>query len=57
MLLTVKAKLQPSARGIDYRYLEDYLRACKSWQIVTLVNGDLIFLGIPKEESIIDDSE
>lgn len=45
--------LRPRLRsyiGIDYRYINDYLDACIAWGIMKLVNGQLVFIGIPKQE-------
>jgi hypothetical protein len=52
----IKPRLR-SYIGIDNRYLEDFLKSCLAWDIVRLDNGNLIFLGIPKEESLNADSE
>ncbi len=44
--------LRPRLRsyvGIDYRYLDDYLESCLSWGIVKLVDGNVIFVGLPKK--------
>ena len=47
--------LRPRLRsyiGIDFRYIDDYLESCISWEIVALENDTLVFIGIPKEEPI-----
>jgi predicted nucleic acid-binding Zn ribbon protein len=53
---SIKPRLR-SYIGVDSRYLEDYLKACIAWGVVKLEDGNLIFLGIPKEEPINADSE
>lgn len=52
----IKPRLR-SYIGVDHRYIEDYLKSCMAWGIVKLDNGNLIFLGIPKEESNHADEE
>lgn len=37
--------------GIDFRYIDDYHKACNAWGITKSVNGNLFFIGIPFEIS------
>ena len=46
----IKPRLR-SYIGIDYRYLEAFLESCLSWGVIELKDGNLYFLGLPKEEN------
>lgn len=44
----IKPRLR-SYIGIDYRYIDDFLDSCLSWGVIELKDGNLFFLGVPKE--------
>jgi len=35
--------------GVDFRYLDGYLDSCVAWDIMKLENGNVVFVGLPKE--------
>lgn len=35
--------------GINYRYLGEFLECCLAWETVILEDGNLFFIGVPKE--------
>lgn len=38
--------------GIDFRYIDSFIDTFKDWEIIDILEGNLIFKGIPKEEKI-----
>jgi len=44
----IKPRLR-SYIGIDHRYIEAFLDSCLAWGVIDLKDGNLFFLGVPKE--------
>ena len=61
-----KSDIRPKLRswiGVDFRYIDDYLETCLSWNIIRINNNILFFKGIlqnnaisseQKEESVLE---
>lgn len=48
-----KDDIRPKLRSwiaVDFRYIDDYLDSCISWNIIDLENGILVFKGLPEKE-------